>query len=47
MIQHTYRLPLTFQPINWKWVDLIGPQSEEPMQSSNTTNSVWSHIAHL
>jgi hypothetical protein len=27
-------------------VDLIGSQSE-PRQSSYTTNSVWSHIAHL
>jgi hypothetical protein len=27
MIQHAYRLPLTFQPISLKWVDLIGPRS--------------------
>ena len=42
MIQHAYRLPLTFQPISLKWVDLIGPLSE-PMKSSYTVNSVWGH----
>ena len=46
MIQHAYRLPLTFQPLRLKWVELIGPQSE-PRQSSYKTNSVWSQIAHL
>jgi len=40
------RLPLTFQPLSLKWVNLIGPQSE-PWQSSYTTQSLWSQIAHL
>jgi hypothetical protein len=44
MIQHAYRLPLTFQPLRMKWVELIGPQSE-PKQLSYTANSVWSQIA--
>jgi hypothetical protein len=26
--KHAYWLPLTFQPLSLKWVDLIGPQSE-------------------
>jgi hypothetical protein len=30
MIQHAYWLPLTFQSLNLKWVDLIGPQVQTP-----------------
>jgi hypothetical protein len=39
MIQRAYWLPLTFQSLSLKRVELIGPQSE-PRQSSYTTNSV-------